>query len=166
MNKFKEIYYNLQLFRAKDFFYDLKYFFKNLWNFKKILWSHRNWDYEYCEQLYKFSLELLRDDIKNGIEEKRMATKKVKAIDKLIALLKPVNDNIELKDVNEYNKLYEEQLIKKYKEIYRLLVGQSSKELDKKAKAYKKKHIKDDYVDPYEINVAIHDGTGCENWWD
>ena len=75
-------------YNSKIFFYDLKWYFRNLKNFNKVLWNFRSFDHIYCVEMYTRSLELLRDSISNGNEERISANKKVNKINELIELLK------------------------------------------------------------------------------
>ena len=111
--------------KPKDWYYNMKWLFKNLCNFRKELWNFRSWDFGYCIEMFARSLELLSEQIKNGHEENRSATKKTYAINELIMQLRKLSDDNDFGCFDEFfngNKMTvsSEEFNKEYEENYTL----------------------------------------------
>lgn len=157
--------------KPKDWYYNVRWFIKNLWNFRKEIWSFRSWDFAYCVEMFARSLELLSDQIRNGHEEERSATKKSYAINELVLQLRKIsNDNDfgcfdEFFDGNhitvssdEYNKEYLKRRKETLDRIHRLLAGQNKEDFDEYNVLAGEEH--------YDKWVEKYDGSGYEGWWE
>lgn len=170
----KDLWFNIKFYlweKPKDWYYNVKWFFKNLWRFRKQLWNYRTWDYSYCVGLFADSLEWLSEQIKNGHEEERSATKKSFALNELVMLLRKIYDDDDFGCMNdffdgehitvsgdEYHKEYMKRRNKVLNRIQRIIKGQDEKVFES---------LKDsDIVDHYDKWVELFDGTGYEGWWE
>lgn len=87
--------------KPRDFFHNIKWFFHNFHVFRRTLWSFRDWDHNYCVNVYSVAIEELKKNIKNGNEESVSANKKVEKIEELIDLLRQYDTYTDEAD-NEY----------------------------------------------------------------
>lgn len=160
-----------------EFIYNIKHAILNCWNFRKQLWQFRQYDYEFAVLMFSRSLELLKESIKNGHEERRSANKKIQRIDELIELLaKDVDDDC----VNVYTECSKGNITKDerdieidrirhehYSKIFNIIEGQSNIKLAKEVNNKLKDHPnKDDHEVWYNTWVDKFDGSGIEGWWD
>ena len=214
VNKVAKLWENLIYFFKYDvpvltFFHNLKWYFRNVKSFRKELWDFRPWDHAYCVEIYTQSLNLLRDAIVRGNEERTSANKKIEKITELIELLKQYDtytdsaddeihyfNDIDLKfeiDDNDgnyflpdkskdadtqrkhalYCKRYKQLSLEYKKKVYKLIFGQSERELRKLRKELKQKLKEENRKltgpsndESYNIETAIFDGSGCRTWWD
>lgn len=165
---------------------NIKYFFSNVKLFWNDLKNFRPWDHSYCIDIYCTALEALKEDIyRNSYEIDITRMKKVEAMEELLMLLQTdlsnnFNGLIKKRkngtyDFSKYNKavINGEELLEK--RIFRLLGGQSDKEITKLNKNYEDqwKRLSTEHPDVYkayknEYNASeiIDDGTGACNWWD
>lgn len=126
-------------YNTKNFFYDLKWYFRNLKNFNKALWNFRSFDHIYCVNMYVRSLELLRDSISNGNEERTSANKKVNKINELIELLKQYDTYTDdaYKDIGFFN--YDLKWKKNDDGSVQMVVDENDKERKEKHKQFLKR---------------------------
>lgn len=169
-----DILFNIKYYlweKPKDWYYNMKWLLKNLWNFRKELWNFRSWDFGYCVEMFARSLELLSDQIKNGHEEQRAATKKSYAINELVLQLRKLSNDNDFGCFDDFfdgNKLtvsseeYNEEYTKRREEvlnrIIRILRGQEDKDFEGVCPYF-------DYED-YNKWVEKFDGTGYGGWWE
>ena len=66
---------------------DLPSFFQNVWYFRKALWNFRWWDWRYCMEIFKTSLEIMEKGMHNGIEEEISRNKKISKMQRAIYLM-------------------------------------------------------------------------------
>lgn len=142
----EDLYYFFK-WGIKDFYFNLKHYFKNLYRFHKggVIWNFREWDHDFCKELYVFGLKQLRDSIKNDSNEiEECASKKAEAIDRLINELdgdwEPQFDPS--KSFEENCDIYKDVADKHYETIFKLIRGQQL---------------------PY--NDPKFDGSGATGWW-
>ncbi len=169
----EDMWFNIKYYlwhRPKDFYHDVKWFLKNLWVFRKQMWKFRPWDFYHNFQLFAFSLELLSNQIRNGVEEERSATKKSDAIDELVGLMKTLSeDDFEMYEEYsngdkfiitpaKYNNEYKKRRNKALKRIFRIIKGQDDKEFEGIDLTSSEEH--------YDKWVEKFDGTGYYGWWE
>jgi len=89
------VYYDSKLWRVWEAIrYDIPAFFKNVWVFRKELYSHRWWDYHFTLQMLYRSLSIMAIKLeKDGMEIDSHRLKKVKAINRVLELLKSKIDD-------------------------------------------------------------------------
>lgn len=172
--------------RVRDFFRDLGYFFKNIYTFRKDMWNFREWDHEYCKDIYCTALEVLKENIyRNGNEIDVSRLKKVDAIEELLHLLQRdifdeyweayMNPKYTMK-MDKFSKMVQKAEKARLKRICELLTGQDdskfikeyeidSKKIDKMLKDHPL--LKYDVDDLYNRAFYKHfDGSGAQGWWD
>lgn len=78
----------MKLLESINFFFRRKFlFFINIWRFRKELNEFQPWDYTYNLDIFKRSLELLRNCLIDGYEVEHSRLKKVNKINRVIQLL-------------------------------------------------------------------------------
>ena len=128
-------------------YYDVRNYLHNLWLFHKkgVMWRYRTWDYCFTVDLFKFSVENLRDQNDNEIDETRLP--KVEAMTELIRQLnRDLDEELPFSPseadnrggyVKKYNEEYKRLRDERYEAIFHLIKG----------------------------NQEIK-GSGIESWWD
>lgn len=177
--EFKDFFeYTVWKHGIAEFCYNLKYWFKNQKNFRKQLWEFRNWDYEYAVGMFIRSLELLRDTIEHGHDDKRSSAKKVAKINELIELINyDYDDDIfEVWKKRNSGKLTKDESDKEierirhdyYSKIFAIIEGQSNVKLTNEVnKELGVEPYTKEYHDRwYDIWAEKFDGSGIEGWWD
>ena len=168
--------------KIKTLWYNLQWFFHNIKVFWKTLWNYRDWGYEYILDVCCVLLEQLAKRIETGHEETISATKKSKKIRELIELLKwgledhimeTYNENVKKGVPKEENQRQVTEMRDNYYDmIFKILKGQSTKELDEQIALEIEKikidnpEYKDDTPFHYNIWVKAFDGSGIEGWWE
>ena len=183
--------------KPKDFCKNIHWFFHNIKSFRKELWKFRDWDFYYCASIFSAALNELSNCLLIGNEVPETSLKKVKAIKELISLIEndPEADEDIMKkflgDLNNPSFIFEQkkpeevdkhiEQLKKYDDfikkaeqqrlnrIFRIIKGQTDKELDTKKieEKYKKLHPDfDSSKDSYALYAELFDGTGYKGWWD
>lgn len=154
---------------------NLKYFFKNLRIFWKVLKEFRTWDYAYIPPVIVTMLTALRDDIKNGPEIELTSFKKASQIDKLIKLIKSADcydsfdilfdkdTNKQRRDIKQYDEINYKIQKRFYRNVERILLGQSPEEYNKEIEKINKKGIVPQ--DGLTVDDYAFDGTGIQSWW-
>lgn len=164
---------------VKEAYLNMVWFFRNVKTFWKTLIHFRNWDYQYCVDLFIVGLTQLADCIENGCEDKRSSKKKAASIRKLIAeLQRDVWDEACKKyhagEIPESDIFLTEDKLgdERFDNAVRLIRGQNEKQLAKKQEEainkWKLEHpgeqINRDVT--YSIYVDLFDGSGYKGWWE
>ena len=162
--------------RCMDWFDNHIYFWKNVIAFRKNLAEFRPYEYQYSIDMFRRSIELLRDDIAKNSNRNLCAEKSVKGMNELIDLLKVPIEDIPFEELPEdgsnsviaYNRARLEHLNK----VFRIISGPDPKEVEARYKeeyeAYKKANGDFDIADFGEeskILKSVYDGTGIDTWW-
>lgn len=156
------------------------WFFKNVKIFWKTLIQFRDWDFQYCVDLFIVGLERLAKRIENGNEEERSSNKKVRAIHKLIHELQrdvweEAYEKFEKEEV--HNQMCELQQVEdqleeqRFNNVMRILHGRREKlneEYREAIKQWETEHPDKQATsdDLYDIWVELFDGTGYDGWWE